>query len=611
MKQQICRKCGKLFTPKKKSERYCHDDHYAVCEMCGKPFVIPRNKLGSATWVPLCSTECVNRYKGMSHQRTKLQERTCSICGDKFLSKSANARICPKKHYFTCKVCGKVFEPNHQQLLSNTQTCSDKCRYLLAQSTYQSNYGKDTNPEGHDKLLKRYEASMLDKYGVSNPFQSNEIIQRALATKREKYGEHFEGITEKIQSTTEQRYGTRFLMQTAKFKEQARQTCIKKYGVDNYAKSSHFLKTVITNPLLADNCKAFRDDPQSFIDSHFDHKPTLAELSEVCGIRDSSVGWIINEAGLADLVQYTYSRMEDELSEFLHSILPKGAIIQQNTFRIITPYELDIYLPEYSFAIECNPTITHNSTIPGWDENDSPKPIDYHKMKTDMCEEHGVFLFHIFGYEWSYKSDILKSMISNILGCSLYKVYARRTTVKEVSDADAMSFLEASHRQGGVHSSIRLGLYQNDELVSLMTFSRTRYTIGRTSQDSDSCYELVRFCNKLNTNVVGGASKLFKHFVEHYQPDCIISFSDRAHTTGKMYEKLGFIKDHVSDPGYMWVDLVTDRGYARSNAQKSNIKQFLKDDTIDLSKTEVQIMSEHKFVQVFDSGVICWKWRKD
>lgn len=142
-----------------------------------------------------------------------------------------------------------------------------------------------------------------------------------------------------------------------------------------------------------------------------------------------------------------------------------------------------------------------------------------------------------------------------------------------------------------------------------MTFSRMRNTIGTDGTDLADCWELVRFCNSKNTVVVGGASKLFKYFIKIYKPKRIRSFSDRAHTSGKLYENLKFVKLRVSDPGYVWVKLNSDKAYSRLNAQKQNIKKFLQDDTIDLSKTETQIMIEHKFVQVFDSGTILWEWK--
>lgn len=104
---------------------------------------------------------------------------------------------------------------------------------------------------------------------------------------------------------------------------------------------------------------------------------------------------------------------------------------------------------------------------------------------------------------------------------------------------------------------------------------------------------------------------MFQHFVREYDPVEIRSFSDRAHTKGTLYQVLGFQYDHTSDAGYVWVNLKTDQAFSRNNAQKHNIRQFLKDDTIDLSQTETQIMADHGYVQVFDAGVKLWIWRKE
>lgn len=135
--------------------------------------------------------------------------------------------------------------------------------------------------------------------------------------------------------------------------------------------------------------------------------------------------------------------------------------------------------------------------------------------------------------------------------------------------------MNENHRQGAANSSFRLGLYYHGELVSLMTFGKMRNTIGTSkNEDLSDCWELVRFCSKLNTSVVGGASKLFKHFVRTHEPTRIRSFSDRAHTRGTLYHKLGFTELRRCDPGYVWVDLYTDKAYNRYNTQKQNIKKF-------------------------------------
>ena len=298
--------------------------------------------------------------------------------------------------------------------------------------------------------------------------------------------------------------------------------------------------------------------------------------------------------------------MEEEIASVLRTIDP-GVKIVYHDRSIIHPYELDLYLPDYRIAIECNPTTTHNSSIADpW--GGAPKHYKYHKNKSKAAAECGIFLFHIFGHEWKYRRQIIESMLRNLLGHSTV-LYARKCELREVSSSEARKFLLTNHRQGPTGAKLRYGLYFNEELVSLMTFGHVRGTMGITSSDRPA-WELVRFCNKLNTSVVGGASKLFKRFIDDINPKSVLSFSDCAHTRGRLYEILGFTETAVSDPGYVWVDTASDMAYHRTNAQKRNLIQFLDDPDIDLSRTETDIMIEHGFVQVFDSGTIRWEWHK-
>ena len=123
-----------------------------------------------------------------------------------------------------------------------------------------------------------------------------------------------------------------------------------------------------------------------------------------------------------------------------------------------------------------------------------------------MCAKAGIFLFHIFGYDLAHKPQVVESMIRNLLHKNTERIFARKCDIRCVSGEDAYTFISANHRQPGVHSKVRLGLYYNNELVSIMTFGKMRHTLGSNSEDLSDCWELVRFCNKLNTSVVGGAS---------------------------------------------------------------------------------------------------------
>lgn len=181
-----------------------------------------------------------------------------------------------------------------------------------------------------------------------------------------------------------------------------------------------------------------------------------------------------------------------------------------------------------------------------------------------------------------------------------------------MSNEDCCKFLDDNHRQGSLSASIRLGLRikGTDELVSVMTFNKVRNTIGYTGQDN--FVELSRFCSKLNTSVVGGASKLLKYFLGINKNCNIVSFSDRAHTRGNLYSKLGFQPVKSSYPGYVWVNILDDSYYNRVSCQKKNLRNLFNDDSVDIyNKTEKEIMEEHGYAQVFDSGTIRWEYKAE
>jgi hypothetical protein len=191
------------------------------------------------------------------------------------------------------------------------------------------------------------------------------------------------------------------------------------------------------------------------------------------------------------------------------------------------------------------------------------------------------------------------------------RIYARTTKIVEIDSQTCSRFLEENHLQGSTFTKIRLGLVDcTGELVSVMTFNKLRNTIGSVKSSMGEVYELSRFCNKLNCNVVGGASKLFKYFKENYTFDEIISFGDASHVRGWLYQSLGFTEVSRSAPTYCWVDLMTDLDINRVNCQKKNLHRLFPDEDLDIENhTEAEIMIAHGFVKVYDCGKIRFSYK--
>lgn len=586
-----CEICGDKFHPNTYRQRTCGKPKTRICPVCGKQF----EYLCKPDYIKTtCSRKCADvlAEKKRNENAEKIV-RKCEYCGKEFTPKTEKDIYCRGPHFKKCEVCGKEFEFNVRGYF-NIKTCSKECRYKSASRN------KDIQ-----SMIQAQKKTMLEKYGVEQPMQIPGVVEKMKETNRKKYGSDWYTQTDEYKQSVEEtslsKYGVKHFLSNDDVKSKRRETCKERYGFSNYA----FL--MVDHPEKLENWIEFRKDGKKYISEHYSEKPTRNQLSEDLGVSYSTISQEIRLKSLDEYVMCSVSYMEDEIVEELKKVSPDIQIIRRCK-TVITPYELDIFLPEYNFAIECNPTYTHNSSTSSF--TNEPKPIKYHQMKTEMCQIKGVFLFHVFGYEWYNKKEIIMSMIRNMLGLNSNKIFARKCKIVEVSSSESRSFLEANHRQGEASASIKLGLIHDNDLVSLMTFGKLRGTIGTDRTDTSDCWELVRFCSKLNTTVVGGASKLFKYFVDNYYPNEIRSFSDRAHTKGNLYAKLGFHELRRSDPGYMWVELATDNPVNRVTVQKSNIKSFLHDDSIDLNMSESEIMIQHGFVKVFDSGTITWQWNR-
>jgi len=277
------------------------------------------------------------------------------------------------------------------------------------------------------------------------------------------------------------------------------------------------------------------------------------------------------------------SNIEIELNDYLKSI---GLSTITSSRNIIPPLELDIYISSHKLAIEFDGLYWHSEEF---------KSKDYHLKKTEACKSQDIRLIHIFEDEWLNKEEIVKSRLKNILGLTDSRIYGRNCEVREVSTKDKTEFLNINHIQGTVGSSVNMGLYNNNLLVSIMTFTKPRLGIGKAGD----YYELSRFCNLLDTSVIGGASKLLKHFISNYKPNKIISYADRRWSQGQLYDNLRFDASTANKPNY-WYIIGKNRKH-RFGFRKHTLAKHGYDTE---NKTEHQIMLERGIYRIYDCGTI-------
>ena len=280
------------------------------------------------------------------------------------------------------------------------------------------------------------------------------------------------------------------------------------------------------------------------------------------------------------------SQQEKELITYIKEHYNGNILL--NDRRILNGKELDIYLPDLNLAFEFNGLYWHSEL---------EKPDKYHINKTIKCKKLGIQLIHIFEDDWQYKQHIIKSRILNKLGKST-TIYGRKCIIRVVDSLESKYFLNNNHIQGWCVSKINIGLYYEGELVSLMTFGNRKLT-------STSNFELLRFCNKLNTTVIGGASKLFKYFINNYNYNKILSYADICWSDGNLYKQLGFdyIKD--TDTNYWWIvnNIKTHRYIWRK-------QELIKKHLLINDETETECMHRLGYYRIYDCGSMLFEWTR-
>lgn len=300
-----------------------------------------------------------------------------------------------------------------------------------------------------------------------------------------------------------------------------------------------------------------------------------------------------------------YSNVEKEIVEFIKDIYD-GEIIE-NSRDIISPYELDIYLPDKKIAFEID-GIYYHSTKYKEDKN-------YHLNKTNLCKEIGIRLIHIFDDEIIEKRKIVEDKILNILGLNSNRIYARECIIKNINANEKNKFLKENHIQGKDNSEIKLGLYTNTKyyeeevLVAVMTFCKPRIALGQ-KKNSIYDYELSRYCSLLDNNVIGGFSKLLKYFERNYEWNKIITYADKRWSVGDIYFKNNFKYLRDSKPSYWYINSknIKKRIY-RYQFRKSLLKTLFPLEYDD-NKTEIEIMTEVGYYRLYDCGNMVFEYSK-
>lgn len=258
-----------------------------------------------------------------------------------------------------------------------------------------------------------------------------------------------------------------------------------------------------------------------------------------------------------------------------------------------------------NLVLEIDPSFSHNinysfAYATGKSSINNPIHKNYHYYKTLRAQKLGYKCIHIFDWD-----DLEK--IANLVK-EKEILYARNLSVKEVPKIEARDFLNNYHLQGDCRNKeIMVGLYKDGELVELMVFGKARY-------NNKYQYELLRLCSHKDYKIVGGAERLFKHFVKIHKPTSIISYCDISKFEGNVYKKLGFKLERTNSPSCHWYNEKTGRHITQSLLTQKGFSKLHKDNNYQVAQkgeSNTDLMLRAHYVQVYDCGQEVYTWEEN
>lgn len=356
-----------------------------------------------------------------------------------------------------------------------------------------------------------------------------------------------------------EKYGVEYQISSEQTRKKTKETLFDKYGVFHNMHVEDFSckqgETKRLKKYTPDQLELI-NNPELLYKEYIDDKLPLYQIAVKHSLGVRFLGRLFKENGFEITTSRGYSFEQESFNSIIKETFGVNSI--SNTRQVISPKEIDIWLPEYIVGIEYHGLYWHS------DSNDY-RCFEKYKMAT----EKGIKLLQFFDFEIENKFDIVLNVIRSKIGFNANKINARDCFVEEITKKDHKTFCETFHLQGGdVNPSLSLGLFKKDKLVSIMSFGKSRF--------NKKCeWELLRYATIHNTTIRGGASKMLAYFERNMKPTSICSYADCRFSNGELYKKLGFDFKKHTGLNYFYVNDESTI-VKRYEVQKHKLKKIIR-----------------------------------
>lgn len=195
--------------------------------------------------------------------------------------------------------------------------------------------------------------------------------------------------------------------------------------------------------------------------------------------------------------------------------------------------------------ILCNDTVLVH--LISFDNNYTPDELialqGYYQQKN-------ITLVQLWEDIWYTRQAQVVARIKSLLGLNK-RLHGRKGKIDTISQKQADDFLNENHIQQTAKAKYRFALDIDGQTVAVACFSNTR--LMKRISDEYRSVELIRFATLHEHTVIGGFTKLLRHFINLIKPNDVMSYADRDWSLGNAYEQSGFKLAEITPPARIWV----------------------------------------------------------
>lgn len=535
----------------------------------------------------VCGNEI--RHNAICRPLTGYTQETCSnSCAQKNPSTREKMRLNSLKKYGTeCPQKSKEYREKLKNILENKDQSHWNESLKKRRTTCMKKYGVDSitkvyeirkraaetfkniDPVIKQEIMRKRTASKIKKYGIDNISNQRKMKDTISKFSNEKIAD----IKRRKMKTVREKYGVDYVCQIQKAKDRV-VSAQRKFHYENYIVKDKFVEPLFSleeymccedTSKLKWRCKNCGNVFQSGFKEHSSYMIRCMKCKPLL---------------------HAISNTEKELVKFIRKNY-KGRVIP-NSRKIISPRELDIYIPDLNIAFEYDGMYWHSENM--------GTPKEYHIEKTECCNEKGIKLIHIFENDYLNRPEIVKSIILSKLGIYERTVDSKECILKEIDNETSNVFLIQNSIYGRIDTSVRYGLYYNDELVYVMCFRKSTVNNGYE-------WELVRFCNKMNINVINGFNVCIDYFRNNMCNNSILMNVDRKTFDETDFGGSGFKLKEYTKPDFFWYRHGYDSEiHSRFEYNIDKIRELIPD--YDDNMSEYENMDKNGYYRIWDCGKI-------